>query len=142
MATSGSAWLLQFAGQSASAQGTTLLVGDEILEIERACSGLRMFFGTIAMSVAFYWLSDSPRTIRGTIVLLAAPVAVLTNILRIVGTAWLLRSTDETVVRSIVHDATGLAMVAVAFGFFWALSRTMLLAGRLIGDDRMGREMR
>ncbi len=46
-ATSMSTWVLQCLGQSAIAEGTTILLNDNILEVERACSGLRMFYGIL-----------------------------------------------------------------------------------------------
>ena len=48
-ATTMSTWTLQCLGQPAIAEGTTILLNDNVLEVERACSGLRMFYGILAL---------------------------------------------------------------------------------------------
>ena len=45
-------WALRLVGEPAIVEGTTILLHEHVLEIERACSGLRMFYGVFAFSVA------------------------------------------------------------------------------------------
>ena len=67
-----STWVLQTLGQPAVVSGTTILLGSHRLEIEHACSGLRMFLGTCAMAVAFLLLTlsaarqDDPAVVRSS----------------------------------------------------------------------------
>jgi exosortase len=121
VASATSAWILQCFGQSAVSAGTTLLVGPDVFEIERACSGLRMFLGTFAMAVAYFLLSSTRLSIRLGVLLAAMPVAVLTNALRIVCTAVLHEASVHALTRRLVHDLTGLLMVAVAWLAYWML---------------------
>ncbi len=57
IATNLSCWVLQFLGQPALAEGNTILLGEHHLEIEQACSGLRIFVGIIALAFAYVILA-------------------------------------------------------------------------------------
>ena len=64
-AASLSAWVLRLIGQPALVQGTTILLDDKPLDVERACSGLRMFYGIFALAVACVVLVAA-RTLEGS----------------------------------------------------------------------------
>lgn len=51
VAAIGGGGLLQLLGQPAFVSGTTILLGENVLDVERACSGLRMFQGMLAVAV-------------------------------------------------------------------------------------------
>jgi len=44
---------LQFLGQPAIAEGNVIYLGDNVLEIAQACSGLRIFIGIGALAYAY-----------------------------------------------------------------------------------------
>ena len=52
-ATKLSCWILQALGQPALAEGHVILLGDNRLEVEQACSGLRIFVGIVALAFAY-----------------------------------------------------------------------------------------
>jgi exosortase len=118
VATAASGWVLQLLCQPAVAAGTTLLLGPETFEVEHACSGLRMFFGTFAMATAFVLLGGRGPRVNVLLILLAAPIALLTNVLRIVTTALLFQHASTEMFRRFVHDFAGLMMVGAVFGFY------------------------
>ncbi len=117
-AAAASAWILQCLCQPAVASGTTLLLGAEVFEVEHACSGLRMFFGSLAMATAFAALGPADRFTKLALVLLVAPIAMLANVVRIVTTALLYQHAPTAIARRFVHDFAGLSMVAVALALF------------------------
>ncbi len=131
-----SAWILQCLGEPAVAAGTTLLMGSETFEVERACSGLRMFVGTFAMATAYCLLSASPWGIRGLILAMAAPVAIFTNIIRIVITAAASPWVDHRLTSWLVHDMTGLLMIGVACLIFMFIGRVAKRLQRTYESDR------
>ena len=53
IATKLSCFALQVLGQPAFAEGNVILLGDQPLEIEQACSGLRLFMSMIAVAYAY-----------------------------------------------------------------------------------------
>ncbi len=127
-----SSWALQAMRQPAVAAGSTVYLGSEVLEVERACSGLRMFFGTLAMIVAYVTLQDMFRGAgrRKALLLLGAtmPIAMTANTVRIVLTGLSYRSTAAPLERRVAHDFAGLLMVLAALALF----SVVLLALRLV----------
>src|SRR5436190_2138707 len=83
LAASLSAWVLRLIGQPALVQGTTILLDDKPLDVERACSGLRMFYGIFALAVACVALSRPARWKAVLVLFAAAPVAIIANVFRI-----------------------------------------------------------
>jgi exosortase len=121
-----STFILQLLGVPALREGNHIIIDKLPLEVADACSGLRM--GTIfgAMSVALAMIIDRPWWDRLTILVFAIPVALATNIIRIVATALLyIAFPDNEAVHYYVHNWAGLAMMPIALGFLW-LEMTLL----------------
>ena len=114
---------LQLLGQTATRDGNRLVIDQlaEQLEVADACSGLRMLTIFGAMSVAVAVTIERPWWDRLIILASAVPIALLTNIIRIVVTAllflWL--GQDNEFVNRLIHDWAGLAMMPIALGFLW-----------------------
>ena len=125
-AAAGSAWILRSLCHPAVASGTTLLLGSEVFEVEEACSGLRMFMGSVALALAFVWLAAKDR--KTTIFLLAAviPFAIFANMVRIVTTALLYRYASSAASKTFAHDFAGIMMIVLVgllfAGVVWLLS--------------------
>ncbi len=128
-----STWILQTLGQPAVVSGTTVLVGTHRLEIEHACSGLRMFMGTAAMAVAFLLLTRPQRGKAIVLLGLIVPVAILANVLRIVVTGLLYQLTSNSLAQRFAHDFAGILMLLVAvlgFGSSNAVAASGFSPGR------------
>ncbi len=130
LATTMSTWTLQSLGQPAIAEGTTILLGDNVLEVERACSGLRMFYGILALSVATTIITRARWSVALCLLAAVAPVAILANTLRITTTGLLYEFVSGESARKFSHDLAGILMIALAIVFFlavlWFTERTML----------------
>ena len=135
-AAAGSAWILQCLQQPAVASGTTLLLGAEVFEVEHACSGLRMFFGSFAMATAFIFLASKDRATSTALFLAAAPIAIFANIIRIVITTMLVQHASTDLARRFAHDFAGLLMVGVVFGSFMLLLSVVQYGERSYRDNR------
>lgn len=115
-----STWILQLLGVPALRDGSQIVIDKLPLHVADACSGLRM--GTIfgAMSVALAMIIDRPWWDRLTILVFAIPVALATNIIRIVATALLYMWFPESeAIHHYSHNWAGLAMMPIALGFLW-----------------------
>lgn len=130
LATTMSTWTLQSLGQPAIAEGTTILLGDNVLEVERACSGLRMFYGILALSVATIIITRARWAVALCLLVAVAPVAILANTLRITTTGLLYEFVSGESARKFSHDLAGILMIALAIIFFflvlWLTERTLL----------------
>jgi exosortase len=115
-----STWTLQLLGVPATQEGSNIVIDKVPLHVAEACSGLRMstIFG--AMSVALAIIINRPWWDRVVILVMAIPVAMATNIIRIVITSLLYYTfPDNEQIQHLSHDWAGLAMMPIALGFLW-----------------------
>lgn len=120
---------LQICGLPAIVEGTTILLGEETLEVERACSGLRMFYGITALAFASIVIMRPGWLKSIAIVLAIAPVAVLMNVLRITVTGVLNYSYPDAGIDAIVHDWSGILVLPLAM---------LVFLGLIVLFDRIG----
>lgn len=121
IATSVSCWILQSIGQPALAEGNIIYLGEHHLEVEQACSGLRMFMGFFALSVAFVFLARRPLWQNVVVLASVAPIAILSNALRIVITGLLFQYSSDELAMRFSHDAAGWVMILIATGMLGLL---------------------
>ena len=121
IAASGGGILLQIFGQPAFVSGTTLLLGDNVLEVERACSGLRMFQGMLAVAVAWSLFSNY-RWPRFVLTVAIAPlIAIFVNIVRIAVTGFLYQYVSGEAARAFSHDWAGVLMIPMGVLIFFLI---------------------
>lgn len=117
-ATASSTYALQTLGVGAVRSGNVISVGHNgmPMEVEEACSGLRMLtiFGALCFAVVL--LGDFPLWQRIVIVLSSVPIALAVNIIRITGTGILfsILPTSQEKLRVFFHDGAGLVMMPLA----------------------------
>jgi exosortase len=118
VATAASAWVLQCLGQPALAENNVLLLGNQRIGIEEACSGLRIFVGIVALAFVFVVLVR--RTWWEKAILLASvlPVALVANVTRIVATSLLMQWFDSASAHQRIHDWAGYVMIPFAAVLF------------------------
>ncbi|HEY2252085.1 MAG TPA: exosortase/archaeosortase family protein [Planctomycetaceae bacterium] len=122
LTTQFSAVLFECLGQSAVAEGHTLFVGEHVLEIEQACSGLRMFMGISAIAFACVVLQRRSRSENLILIAAIAPVAMLANAIRVVATGFLMPQFSGTEAQArLSHDGAGWMMIVVAVALFGLL---------------------
>lgn len=123
--------ILECIGQPAIAEGHTIFLGEHVLEIEQACSGLRMFMGIAAVAFGFVVLHQRPWWEKLILVLAVAPVAMLANAIRVVVTGLLMQLVSSEAAAHFSHDAAGWGMIVVAaalFGLLVAYLRRLIVA--------------
>jgi exosortase len=123
LATMVSTWTLQLLGVSATRAGNSIMIDslDTPLQVAEACSGLRMLTIFGAMSLALVMIIDRPWWDKLAILISAIPIALASNVVRIVTTALLnLAFGQETEwLNSLIHDWAGFAMMPVGLGLLW-----------------------
>lgn len=142
VATIASTFLLQCFGQSAIAEGNRILIDGVTLNVVEACSGLRMLVTFFAFSVAAVFVMDRHWIVKGLVLASAVPIALFTNILRIVATGlahvWLADSASKSSVLDFIHDFNGWMMMPIGLVFLlvelWLLKH--LLVEKLAAGSR------
>jgi exosortase len=139
VATRASCWCLQCLGQSALAEGNVILLGDMRLEVERACSGLRIFVGIVALAFAYLILVRCAWWEKLLLLANIVPVALAANITRIVATGLLFQWIPGANVHAMIHQYAGYLMIpyaaclfAIALWYIGNLAQTVEVAD--VGD--------
>jgi len=135
-------YAIQTLGIPAVRTGNVINLPSAPLEVAGACSGLRMLmlFFAICVGAAFV-LRDRPLWERLLIVASAPPIAVMSNIIRIIVTGLLYESTrwwpntfDIEAIKHAMHDWAGLAMMPL--GILLLLAEMLLLSKLLVEPDK------
>ena len=137
VATRSSTFLLQTAGMKAEHVGNDIYIGDATspLQVEPACSGLRMLtiFGAISFAVAL--LCGRPLWQRIVILMSWIPIALVVNMFRITLTGVIyviIRGTHEEL-QHVFHTLWGWVMMPMALGLMFVEFK--ILDNLFIEDD-------
>ena len=126
LATTASAALLTATGLPVVTEGNVIHMGDQPLEVARACNGLSilMSFATLVTATVIL-VRDFPLWQRVVLLLSTVPIALVSNILRIVATAWCYRLFGTEFGNKIAHDTAGFAMMPLALLLVWIELKVM-----------------
>ncbi|KTF67455.1 exosortase V [Sphingomonas sp. HT-1] len=116
-------------------QGVTLFIGPYQLLVEDACSGLRSLSSLVVVTLLYIYIKNKPSWGYALfIAMLVIPVAVATNILRIVMLVLITYHLGDAAAQSFLHVTTGMVMFVVAllciFAIDWAVERLFLISRR------------
>ena len=133
-ATTSSTYLLQTCGLPAIAEGNLILIDEVRLGVVDACSGLKMLMTFAAFSVGAVLLNSRTWFERGMVLLGIVPVAMLTNILRIVATGITHTVVHDKATNDWLHDVYGWCMMPLGLGLLalelWILKRLVVEPAR------------
>lgn len=119
LATRMSTFALQTIGFACYSEGNRIQLGDLQMGVVDACSGLRMLTIFFALATAITLLTERPLWERVVIILSAAPIAILVNVIRITVTGILYKTTNPTIAETVFHDLAGWVMMPMALGFLY-----------------------
>ena len=119
MVTAVTAAVLPYAGIPVFVEGTTLHMPRGAVQIADACSGFSTLYA--AMAVAFLTAYSSDSAGRRALVLLgAAPIAIASNMLRVILLVFLVLWQGADILETWVHPASGMMTFALALPLiFW-----------------------
>ena len=115
VATGMSSYVLQLVGLPAFREGNVILVNEHRIGVVEACSGLGMLLLFFAISAGMALLSRRPWLDRLVLLLSAVPIAILSNVARIVSTSVLYEVAGQHW-GEVSHDVFGWLMMPVALG--------------------------
>jgi exosortase/archaeosortase family protein len=109
------------------------------LNVEQACSGMRLTMAFVTLGIAMAYLGNRPVWQRLVLCGLCVPIAVLCNVIRVILTGLLYVFKDEPIgiklgfeswTRGTPHALLGMAMLPIALGLFalsgWILSNLFI----------------
>jgi exosortase len=123
IATHGSVFTMQLTGLWVVSEGNVIILrtpdGPKPLEVARACNGLSMLMTLAATVTATVMLIKLPTWKRIVILTSAVPIALLSNICRIVATGWLYYYLEGEQAKARAHDWSGYLMMPLALLLVW-----------------------
>jgi exosortase len=114
IATNVSTYLLQTLGVPAVAEGRIILINDTKVGVVEACNGLGMLFTFLAIATAVAMLLKDGWVRKAFVIVSAAPIAVLANVIRITVTCVLYDASFDRAARVVFHDVAGVLMMPLA----------------------------
>ncbi|MBL7133730.1 MAG: exosortase/archaeosortase family protein [Phycisphaerae bacterium] len=108
------------------------------LTVAEACSGVRMLVAFMALGVAMAYLDDKPIWQRVTLVLMGVPIAVASNVLRVVITSTAYVQDRPEFGQDFMHSFTGMLMLIPALLMLWGLN--WLLQSLFVADEEDDRD--
>ena len=105
--------ILSGAGVSLFVQGTTIHLANAVVEIADACSGFSTLYASMAFAFLLAYFSSSTKR-RVMVLLLAAPIAVASNVARMVLLLTLVLWRGPEVLDTFIHPLSGMLTFAVA----------------------------
>lgn len=148
LATLGSTTVLHLLGLPVLSEGNVIYIGIEKLEVERACNGLSMLQSFVALIAATTIVIDTPAWEKGLLLASAVPIALISNILRIVLTAYAYHQFgprailwEGWTIAKVSHDTAGFAMMPIALMLVWLQLRIINWLVIVEEDDASAKPM-
>ncbi len=103
-------------------EGNILHLAQTTLEVVDACSGLRSLTTMFALSAALAWFANYSTVKKWFLFFMAAPIAIVANIIRLTGTAILASHYGGDVAQGFLHEFSGMVTFFIGLGFLAGLS--------------------
>lgn len=89
-----------------------------MLNVEEACSGMRLMMAFVALGLAMAYLGERPLWQRIIMVLTCVPIALFCNVIRVTAAGCVHVFEYESLASGTPHELLGLAMLPIALGLF------------------------
>ena len=103
-------------------EGNIIMFPQTVLEVADACSGLRSLMSLLALGVALAVLSQDKTSRRVVLVLLTVPIAILTNMIRVIGTGFLAQYYGAAAAEGFFHEFAGMGVFVLAMVMLFVCS--------------------
>ncbi len=119
ISTLASTYTLQALGLPALSEGNTIVLPGGVIGVAEACSGLSMLATFFALATAVALVIRRPWLDKGVVLLSAAPIAVIANVMRIAATALAQEWFGRETAHHVFHELAGWLMMPVALALLW-----------------------
>lgn len=121
--------LAQMVGLSTAFDRNYLFVDQYVLEVETACAGLNSTVSLIAIGLLFaYWARAAGKLRFITALLLAAPIAMAANVLRVVALLLAVKLFGARILETAIHPLSGVLSFTFALSLFYTIDRIVMAA--------------
>lgn len=120
---------LKLMGIAVLREGNIIMFPQTVLEVADACSGLRSLMSLLALAVAYAVFSQRSNLMRVIMVLSAVPIAIATNMFRVIATGVLAQYYGAAAAEGFFHEFAGLAVFALAMILLFVLGAVLRKVG-------------
>ncbi len=110
---------LDLVGIPAAIQGNVIYLNQATLEVAHACSGIRSLYSFLAIGALAARFTPAPIWTRVLLFLLAIPLSILGNAIRVWGTGIGVHMFGLGVAEGAVHEVFGIVTIVLGLGFFF-----------------------
>jgi exosortase len=103
-------------------EGNIIMFPQTVLEVADACSGLRSLMSLLALGVALAVFSQKSRGAMVLLVLMTVPIAILTNMVRVIGTGFLAQYYGAAAAEGFFHEFAGMGVFVLAMVLLFVCS--------------------
>ena len=103
-------------------EGNIIMFPQTVLEVADACSGLRSLMSLLALGVALAVFSQKSKGAMVLLVLLTIPIAILTNMVRVIGTGFLAQYYGAAAAEGFFHEFAGMGVFVLAMVLLFVCS--------------------
>jgi exosortase len=121
LSAAASAKVLAFLGVAHVQTGNIIHLRETSLDVVTACSGLRSLLALITFGTLAAGIFPMRWGLRVLLVLMAVPIAMATNALRIILTAVLVHTSGQAFLEGTLHEAMGLLTFTIGIGLLFLL---------------------
>jgi exosortase len=126
-ASMSAAQAIDLIGLSVLREGNIITLPNITLQVVEACSGLRSLVTLLAMSALLASMAPFRAYSQWILFLAAVPVALLCNVIRLVGTAILAHNFGAGMAQGFIHDFSGWLVFVLGLGLlllvYWVLGK-------------------
>ena len=101
-----------------------------VLEVADACSGLRSIMSLVTLALTLAFLSQKTVAKRTILIISAVPVAIVTNMIRVIVTGVLANRYGAAVAEGFFHEFAGMTIFALAMIILFCESAILRRFGR------------
>lgn len=109
-----SVYFLSFLGVFVLREGNIIYLTETTLEVADACSGIRSIISLLALSTAIAYLTQRGWIKRTILIIIAIPIAIVVNAVRVIGTGILADKYGAAVAEGFFHEFAGLLIFGIA----------------------------
>ena len=117
-------------GLSILREGNILILPNITLQVVDACSGLRSLTTLLALSAFIAFISDHGASKKWILFLTGVPIALVSNIIRLTGTAILARHFGSKVAHGFIHDFSGWVVFVLGLVMLLGVNVVLTKIGR------------
>lgn len=122
-ASTAGAGVLQLLGVTVFQDGNLLILPNYVMQVKEACSGTHSLFALLSLGVILGYVTERLWTVRLLLIAVAPMIALLTNVVRIVGTGVAARWWGGAAAEDTLHSIWGILVFLLGVSSLLAIQR-------------------